>query len=144
MQDMNRLLLLAIALLVIGVAAIALVLLSSPADLQARADDILRDLSAGHYEAVWNASSEEFRARYPLDRFQTVMADFHGTMGPFQRIVQARSSDAAADGQASGALLREGLGFELQYEKGRAFCYIVLDDEAAPPQLRELLLRRSS
>ena len=137
---MNRLLLFALGLLVVGIAAISLVLLGTPADLEARADDILMDLSAGQYEAVWKASSDEFQSRYPLDRFTSVMQDFHGTMGTYKGIL--RSKPDGAGGAEPG--VGDGLGFELQYKNGKAFCYIVLDNEAAPPQLRELLLRKES
>ena len=140
MKGMNRLLLLAIGLLVVGIAAIALVLLGSPPDLNARTADILLDLSSGEYEAVWEASSREFQERYPRQRFKTLMGDFHGQMGAYRRILKSADGTAPQAGGAGGV---EGLSFELEYAEGTAFCFIVLDDEAAPPQLRELLLRKT-
>jgi len=138
---MNRLLLLAIALLLIAIAAVGVVLLGSQPDPEALAADILTDLSAGKYEEVWNASSTEFRARYPADRFSAMMRDFHGNLGAYKRIVPA---EIPSDGPHANVpeSIGEGMAFDVEYEKGTAFCYMIINTEVSPPRLVELLLRK--
>jgi len=142
MQHMNRLLLIAITIVVLGIAAISIVLLGSTVDREQRTEDILTDLSDGKYEVVWLASSPEFRARYPLERFSRLMQDFHGNLGAFQRVLSARTSGPA--GEATGPHAEDGMAFEVEYANGQAFCYIVLDVDVAPPRLQELLLRKTA
>lgn len=138
---MNRLLLLAVALLLIAIAAVAMVLLSSEPDLDALAADILTDLSAGKYEQVWTASGTEFRARYPAERFSALMRDFHGNLGAYKRIVSGKDPKDGSHADVS-APTGDGRTYDVEYEKGMAFCYIIFNTETSPPLLVELQLRK--
>jgi hypothetical protein len=135
---MNRIVLLLVAVVLMGIAAFAVLWMGVDAKQRGPADQILTDWRAGRLPDVYKRASAGFRERQSAAEFQTYMNYWAGELGAFESVTRRLPLVSKAGPQG----LHEKTTLEVAFAKGPATVLFFFDAGEPTPRLEHLCIRK--